>query len=264
ARWTNARLAPAGRSPTAAWPNMRNTAPTASPKASCRCARKCARPSRCSPATARSSRRSTRSASPSAATAPAPGAGRPPIARPSAHRVEHISFYRLPGEGRDPRFNGPSACQVDPGLRREDGKKKRGRIRMKTLVAALRNIIGALALVALALTASPAAAQQPNSVDPTKSAVSEEQLLQQFKTIQGKSRIPDTKSYTLEQPAGRDWRHFHEVTLRWVGAIAILGILLVLVAFYLARGMVRIAAGRSGRVIVRFNALERFVHWITA
>jgi formate dehydrogenase subunit gamma len=30
------------------------------------------------------------------------------------------------------------------------------------------------------------------------------------------------------------------------------------------RGMVRIKAGRSGRVIVRFNAFERFVHWMTA
>src|SRR6266851_2885924 len=135
---------------------------------------------------------------------------------------------------------------------------------MTTLIAGLRNFISALALVALALTVSPAAAQQPNSVDPTKSAVSEEQLLQQFKTIEGRSRIPDTKSYTLEQPAGRDWRHFHEVTLRWIGAVAILGILAVLVVFYLAHGMVRIAAGRAGRVIVRFNAFERFVHWMTA
>src|SRR6266446_5170311 len=135
---------------------------------------------------------------------------------------------------------------------------------MKTLVPALRNVVGVLALLALALTASPVAAQQPTSVDPTKSAVSEEQLLQQFKTIEGRSRIPDTKSYTLEQPAGRDWRHFHEVTLRWIGAVAILGTLLVLVGFYLARGMVRLESGRSGRVIVRFNAFERFVHWMTA
>ena len=48
-------------------------------------------------------------------------------------------------------------------------------IRMKTLVPALRNFMSALALVALALAAEPAAAQQPTSVDPTKSAVSEEQ-----------------------------------------------------------------------------------------
>src|SRR6266851_1239462 len=114
---------------------------------------------------------------------------------------------------------------------------------MGALVVHLRIVVGALGLLALALAAYPAVAQQPTSVDPTKSAVSEEQLLQQFKTIQGRSRIPDTKSYTLEQPAGRDWRHFHEVTLRWIGAVAILGTLLVLVAFYLTRGMVRIAAG---------------------
>jgi len=135
---------------------------------------------------------------------------------------------------------------------------------MTALMARLRIVVGALALLALAASFSPVAAQQPNSVDPTKSAVSEEQLLQQFKTIQGRGSIPDTKSYTLEQPAGRDWRHFHEVTLRWIGAVAILGILAVLVIFYLSRGMVRIESGRSGRTIVRFNAGERFVHWMTA
>ena len=38
----------------------------------------------------------------------------------------------------------------------------------------------------------------------------------------------------------------------------------LLVVFYLWRGMVRIESGRSGRTIVRFNAVERFVHWMTA
>jgi formate dehydrogenase subunit gamma len=107
-------------------------------------------------------------------------------------------------------------------------------------------------------------AAQAQSVNPTKDAVSEQQLLQQFKTIRGLGTIPDTKSYTLEQPAGRDWRHFHEVTLRWIGGIAILGMLAWLVIFYLSRGMVRIESGRCGRTIVRFNAFERFVHWMTA
>ena len=125
-------------------------------------------------------------------------------------------------------------------------------------------IVGALALLWVAVSSPPIAAQQPTSVDPTASAVSEQQLLQKFKTIQGRGSIPDTKSYTIEQPAGRDWRHFHEVTLRWIGAVAILGILAVLVIFYLWRGMVRIESGRSGHTIVRFNAFERFVHWMTA
>ena len=134
---------------------------------------------------------------------------------------------------------------------------------MRALAARLHIVIGALALLALAAIGAPALAQaQP--VDPNKSAVSEERLLQQMKTIRGLGTIPDTKSYTLEQPAGRDWRHFHEVTLRWVGAIVILGMLALLVIFYLARGMVRIESGRSGRTIVRFNAFERSVHWMTA
>src|SRR5215468_3210786 len=135
---------------------------------------------------------------------------------------------------------------------------------MTALVATLRQAFAALALVALTMSLYPVAAQQPKSVDPTASAVSEQQLLQQFKTIQGRGSIPDVKSYTIEQPAGRDWRHFHEVTLRWIGAIAILGILAVLVIFYLLRGMMRIESGRSGQTILRFNAAERFVHWMTA
>jgi formate dehydrogenase subunit gamma len=101
-------------------------------------------------------------------------------------------------------------------------------------------------------------------VSPQADAVKEEQLLQQLRIISGRGSIPDVKSYNLEQPAGRNWRAFHEVTLKWIGAIAILGMLLVLVAFYLIRGMVRIENGRSGRTMVRFNFFERFVHWMTA
>ena len=130
--------------------------------------------------------------------------------------------------------------------------------------AKFRIIVGALALLWVAVSSYPVAAQQPTSVNPTKSAVNEQQLLQQLQRIQGRGSIPDTKSYTIEQPAGRDWRHFHEVILRWIGAIAILGVLGLLVIFYLLRGMVRIESGRSGQTILRFNAAERFVHWMTA
>ena len=135
---------------------------------------------------------------------------------------------------------------------------------MTMFAAKFRIVVGAFALLALAVSTHPASAQQPNSVNPQASVVKEQQLLQQLKTIEGRGTIPDTKSYTIEQPAGRDWRHFHEVTLRWIGAIIVLGILAVLILFYLWRGMVRIPGGRSGRTIVRFNAFERFVHWMTA
>src|SRR6476660_6701811 len=135
------------------------------------------------------------------------------------------------------------------------------------LVSRLRLLLGAVLLLTMFAVAPPASAQQRNpdgSVNPTASSVKENQLLQELRRIQGRGTIPDTKSYTIEQPAGRDWRHFHEVTLRWIGAIAILGVLGLLVIFYLLRGMVRIESGRSGQTILRFNAAERFVHWMTA
>ena len=135
---------------------------------------------------------------------------------------------------------------------------------MTSIFTRIRLVFGALALVAVIFAAAPAGAQQPTSVNPTASSVKEDQLLRQLGQIQGRGTIPDTKSYTIEHPAGREWRHFHEVTLRLIGAIAILGMVVLLVVFYLARGMVRLESGRSGRTIVRFNAFERFVHWMTA
>ena len=127
-----------------------------------------------------------------------------------------------------------------------------------------RFIAGALALAFMVAMASPVSAQQPNLSNPSASAVQEQQLLKELNKIQGRGTIPDTKSYVLEHPAGRDWRHFHTVTLQWIGAIAILGTILLLVIFYLVRGLVRIESGRSGIRVVRFTAFERFVHWMTA
>jgi formate dehydrogenase subunit gamma len=134
---------------------------------------------------------------------------------------------------------------------------------MATILRHIRFIAGALALaciLALAVPA-PASAQQ---VNPSADAVQEQKLLSELNRITGRCTLPDQKACTLEQPAGRDWREFHQRTLPIIGAIAILGMLLLLVLFYLIRGMVRIEHGRSGRVIVRFSAFERMVHWMTA
>jgi formate dehydrogenase subunit gamma len=135
---------------------------------------------------------------------------------------------------------------------------------MRALPRACRLVLAICALFMLVGLVTPAAAQQPNSVNPTASSVKEDQLLQQMRIISGRGTIPDAKSYNLEQPGGRDWRYFQQVILPWITAIAILGMLAILVVFYLVRGMVRLKRGRSGRVIVRFNAFERFIHWMTA
>ena len=138
---------------------------------------------------------------------------------------------------------------------------------MAKLIAQLRLIAGVLAFVGLVATVAPASAQlqqQFQSTNPTASSVQERQLLQELNRIQGRGSIPDVKSYVIEQPAGRDWRQWHEVTLRWIGAISVLGIFVALVVFYLVRGQVKLESGFSGRRIVRFTVFERFVHWMTA
>src|SRR4051794_35418 len=125
----------------------------------------------------------------------------------------------------------------------------------------IRVVLGAWAFLLIVLMSVPCKAQQ---VNPTASSVNEQQLLQELNRIQGRVSIPDQRSGVLEQPAGRDWREFRNVTLRWIGGITIIGMLAVLVIFYLTRGMVRLESGRSGRTIVRFSLFERFVHWMTA
>jgi formate dehydrogenase subunit gamma len=135
---------------------------------------------------------------------------------------------------------------------------------MAKRLAQVRFIVGALALMLIVAVATPVLAQQPSSVNPTASSVKEDQLFTEMNRISGRCTIPDQKACTIEQPAGRSWEQFRRVNLPWFGAIFILGALALLVAFYLFRGMVKIESGRSGRMIVRFTAVERFVHWMTA
>jgi len=134
---------------------------------------------------------------------------------------------------------------------------------MARLFAHIRFVAGALALAFLVALAAPAPASAQGG--PT-AATSEQQLLQQLKggVIAGQVSIPDKKAANLIHPAGRDWRTFHTVTLKWIGGVAILGMLALLVIFYLWRGTIAIEGGRSGRKIVRFNGFERFTHWLTA
>jgi formate dehydrogenase subunit gamma len=129
--------------------------------------------------------------------------------------------------------------------------------------AVLKSVFAVLAL--LLVFASPAAAQL--SFKPTAEAVQEDKLLNALKEgdkISGRVSIPDGNAANLIQPAGRDWRDFHRSKLPWIGGIAIVGMLVVLAIFLMARGRIRLHQGFSGKTIVRFASFERFTHWLTA
>ncbi|MGB5180730.1 MAG: formate dehydrogenase subunit gamma [Xanthobacteraceae bacterium] len=136
---------------------------------------------------------------------------------------------------------------------------------MTYLAARARFIFAAAMVGCLVAFAAPALAQQAGApIDPQADVVNEQTLLREFPRIQGDINQLDQRARVLIQPAGRTWDYFHQVVLRWIGAIAIIGTLAVLAAAYFFVGRLRIAAGRSGRKILRFKPFERLAHWLTA
>jgi formate dehydrogenase subunit gamma len=159
-------------------------------------------------------------------------------------------------------------CAINPPTVARDTNRKTTKMANTRVIPALMMAFMLAALHAM-WQASPAAAQQPNSVNPTASSVKEKQLLDALKpgsndTLSGRVSIPDARSSNLIQPAGAEFRVFHQQTLFRIGAVAIPGMLLLLSLFYLFRGKVLIEGGPSGQTIVRFGWMSRFVHWLTA
>ncbi len=132
--------------------------------------------------------------------------------------------------------------------------------------------LATVALLGMLLFAAPMAAQSQNAApvrpltgsDAATANINDQALLRVHPRVEGFILIPDTKARVLIQPAGREWRYFHEVLLHWGGAAVILATLAGLALFYAWRGKVRISAGRSGIEILRFLPFERFAHWLTA
>jgi formate dehydrogenase subunit gamma len=147
--------------------------------------------------------------------------------------------------------------------------------------------LAATAVLFLALTGAPVFAQQgesnfapqgqentvqpppgdPSGMNPTARAPTEQDLMNTLQggRIDGRISIPDSKAAVLEQPQGREYRAFREGWLPWIGAIAILGMILALAAFYFTRGRIMLEdSPMSGRKILRFSFFERFNHWLTA
>jgi formate dehydrogenase subunit gamma len=80
----------------------------------------------------------------------------------------------------------------------------------------------------------------------------------------GSVTIPDPNAAILIQSQGEDWRLLHHEYIRTWGGRILAGVALALGLFFGVRGRIKIAGGRSGRVIPRFTLVERVVHWFTA
>jgi formate dehydrogenase subunit gamma len=134
-------------------------------------------------------------------------------------------------------------------------------------LACIRLIVGIVAFLMLFAVVAPGMAQDRNpdgSPNPDASVVNEQTLLKEYPRIEGQIDQLDERARVLMQPAGRSWDFYHEVLLHWGGAVIVLGMIALLGVFYLIVGPLRMKAGRSGTRVHRFNAFERFSHWLTA
>ncbi len=68
----------------------------------------------------------------------------------------------------------------------------------------------------------------------------------------------------LIQPGGETWRQLRNGPVARYGGIFLAVVLVLIVLFYKLRGPIALSAPKTGRVIERFNGLERVTHWTLA
>ena len=76
--------------------------------------------------------------------------------------------------------------------------------------------------------------------------------------------LPGIEKNRLIQGAGREWREFRNGPLTRFGGWFLVLVLAAILVFYLIRGKMKLQQPPTGRLIERFNAVERAAHWTVA
>jgi formate dehydrogenase subunit gamma len=82
--------------------------------------------------------------------------------------------------------------------------------------------------------------------------------------VEGRVYIPDQRERVLIQPQGREFRDFHVGGARWLNGGLIVIAIALMALLYVVRGADTVGRDPQGRRILRFRAVDRFVHWLTA
>ena len=110
---------------------------------------------------------------------------------------------------------------------------------------------------------SPAAAAQRQQVQPFNNAPVWREV---------RSNTPGTTTTTvvgretnvLIQPQGQTWRTFRNSDISVFGGWALVLLFLAIATFYWVKGTLALHEPPTGRVVLRFTFLDRFIHWSTA
>ena len=76
--------------------------------------------------------------------------------------------------------------------------------------------------------------------------------------------VPGVDTNRLIQSAGREWRVFRNGPVTQYGGWLIVIVLAAIMLFYLVKGSIKLHGRPTGRLIERFNAVERAAHWTMA
>ena len=79
--------------------------------------------------------------------------------------------------------------------------------------------------------------------------------------IQSQLRFPGQKSFST---AGEAWRNFRNGPLTFYGGWLVIIAAAVILLYYAIRGMWKLKEPLTGRLVERFNSLERIAHWCAA
>jgi formate dehydrogenase subunit gamma len=143
--------------------------------------------------------------------------------------------------------------------------KSRVLFRCVVAIAVTLGVLAGMPGIGSSITSSAWAQEQGYVPGNSAGNVSDAELWRAIrKGVTGNVSIPDKKAGVLVQSDGDDFRMFRNGPLSSYGGWALLGIFLLLGAFFTLRGRIRIDSGLSGRTVLRFNDLERFTHWLTA
>ena len=82
--------------------------------------------------------------------------------------------------------------------------------------------------------------------------------------LQGTSQIKSTDSTILINAQGEKWARFRVGTLVKYTSMILTGFALLLLAFYILRGKMKVEGGLSRRMVHRFSDYERILHWTLA
>jgi formate dehydrogenase subunit gamma len=76
--------------------------------------------------------------------------------------------------------------------------------------------------------------------------------------------VPGVDTNRLIQGAGREWRELRNGPVTQYGGWLLVIVLALIMLFYLIKGPIRLKGQPTGRLIERFNAVERAAHWTMA